>query len=199
MRRLLIEIALFFVLLVVVVILWERNGQLREERDRYQRNTTTLICDIEQYRVADSLNAAKRNALELRLAEYENLRANDASLIRQLRADKRDLERITAAQIETITQLSTTARDTLIIRDSVDVPALSLEIHEQWYDFDGLLENGKFTGTIINRDSLMVVESVKMSRCIVKKWRRVKTRSVDVISKNPNTIIQGIEYVIIEK
>lgn len=199
MKRILIESGIAIILLAVIAFLWGLNGQLRNDRERYRRNTETLMSDVEQYRVRDSLNAAKCTGLELKLSEYERFRAEDMALISDLRTKKRDLERITAAQLETITELSTVARDTVIIRDSVAVPAQTLTIRDKWFDFDGMVANGLFTGTVINRDSLIVVESVTMSRCLFKKWRRVKNRSVDIISKNPNTKIQDIEYVIIEK
>lgn len=199
MKRILIESGIAVILLAVIVLLWYHNGQLRNDREHYRRNTETLMADVDQYRVRDSLNAAKCTGLELKLSEYERFRADDAALIQDLRTKKRDLERVTAAQMVTINELSTAPRDTVIIRDSVAIPAVSLTIRDKWFDFDGLLANGRFTGTVVNRDSLLVVESVKMSRCIFKKWRRVKERSVDIVSKNPNTQIQGIEYVVIEK
>lgn len=199
MKRIVIESGIAIVLLAVIALLWGRNGQLRNDRERYRRNTEALITDIEQYRVRDSLNVAKCDGLEFKLSEYERFRAADMALIEDLRIKKRDLERITAAQMQTITELSAVARDTVIIRDSVVVPAQSFTIRDKWFDFDGLLANGQLTGKMTNRDSLLVVESVTMSRCIIKKWRRVKNRSIDIVSKNPHTIIQGIDYVVIEK
>lgn len=199
MRRLFIELIAACALLVVIALLWAHNGQLRTECDTNARNAAALMTDVEHYRVRDSLNAAKCSVLELSLSEYKQYRAQDMALIAELRVKKRDLERITAAQTQTIIQLSGAPRDTVVIRDSVAVPAKILSITDKWYDFDGLLAGGEFTGTVVCRDSLLIVESVTMSRCIVKRWRKVKKREIDVISRNPHTIIQGVEHVIIEK
>lgn len=199
MKKWLIIGAAFVALLLWALAQHAILQNVRNERDRYERTTHAALANVEHYRVCDSLSAAKVQALELSVKEYEQYRAKDAALIKQLRTEKRDLQSITAAQIETIHQLSTVPRDTIIMRDTVAVPAVSLRAHDKWYDFDGLLTDSTFTGSMVCRDSLIVVESVKMSRCIVKKWRKVREKSVNVISKNPHTQILGVEYVIIEK
>ena len=199
MRKWAIIGAVVAALSVTIAVLGARLSSVKEERDRYRNNVEVLSSDMEEYRVRDSLNAARVEALEFTAGEYRKYREQDAALIKDLKIRARDLERVNAVQTRTIMELSTAPRDTVIIRDSVAIPALSLTIRDKWFDFDGTLADGRFTGQVVSRDSLVVVETVKMSRCIVKKWRRVKERRVDVVSKNPNTKIQGIEYVVIEK
>ena len=81
------------------------------------------------------------------------------------------------------------------------IPAVAVHCGDAWFDFDGILTHDEFTGTLSNRDSLVVAESVKYRRFLGFLWKtkRVKDRRVDVVSKNPHTSIMGVEYVVIEK
>ena len=175
--------------------------RLSGERDKYRNNAETLLGDVEFYRVRDSLSAARVFALELTVKEFERFRADDAALIKQLKARNRDLAAVNKTQSETIIELQARPRDTTIIRDSIPIPAVAVHCGDAWFDFDGILTHDEFTGTLSNRDSLVVAESVKYRRFLGFLWKtkRVKDRRVDVVSKNPHTSIMGVEYVFIEK
>lgn len=197
-------IALFIVLAVLVagnVILFKRSERIAAERDRYARNTDALMTDIETYKVNDSLNAAKCQALELTVKEFQKYRAEDAALIKQLKTKNRDLEAVMTSQTQTILDLKAMPKDTVIIRDSVKVSVKVLHCGDEWYDFDGLLTEKEFTGNVIMRDSLLVAETVKYKRFLGFLWRtkQIKDREMDVISKNPHTVIQDCEIITIEK
>lgn len=191
-------------ILAVVAIIWGQSAritQLKDERNRYERNTETLLSDVEHYRVRDSLNAARVQSLELTVKEYERYRADDAALIKELKQRNRDLAAVNKTQSQTIIELRAIPRDTVVIRDSVRVPAVSVHCGDAWFDFDGLLTEKEFTGTLANRDSLVIAESVKYKRFLGFLWktRKVKDRQLDVVSKNPHTEIMEIEHVVIEK
>ena len=175
--------------------------RLSGERDKYRNNAETLLGDVEFYRVRDSLSAARVFALELSVKEFERFRADDAALIKQLKARNRDLASINKTQSETIIELQARPRDTTIIRDSIPIPAVAVHCGDAWFDFSGVLTRDEFTGTLSNRDSLVVAESVRYKRFLGFLWKtkRVKDRRVDVVSKNPHTSILGVEYVVIEK
>ena len=197
-------IALFVVLAVLVagnVILFKRSERIAAERDRYARNTDALMMDIETYKVKDSLNAAKCQSLELTIKEFQKYRAEDAALIKQLKTKNRDLETVMTSQTQTILDLKAMPKDTVIIRDSVKVGAKMLHCGDEWYDFDGLLTEKEFTGNVIMRDSLLVAETVKYKRFLGFLWKtkQIKDREMDVISKNPHTVIQDCEIITIEK
>lgn len=189
-------------ILAVVAIIWgqcARITQLKDERNRYERNTESLLLDVAQYKTRDSLNAAKVGALELTIQEYESFRAADAKVIKTLRTRNRDLQAVTKAQMETIMELSAVPKDTVIIRDSIPIPAVAVHTGDAWYDFDGILSGQEFNGTLVNRDSLLVVETVEYKRCLFFKTKKIKNRKIDVVSKNPHTTIVGCEHIIIEK
>lgn len=189
-------------ILAVVAIIWGQSAritQLKDERNRYERNTETLLSDVEHYRVRDSLNAARVQSLELAVKEYERYRADDAALIKELKQRNRDLAAVNKTQSQTIIELRAIPRDTVVIRDSVRVPAVSVHCGDAWYNFDGLLTKDEFTGKMEHRDSLLLVETVRYKRFLWWKTKRVKDRKLDCVSKSPHNSIIGLEYVVIEK
>ena len=186
--------------LFIVKMQRERIADLKAERDRYRNNTTALLMQAETYRVRDSLSAARVQTLRLTLDEYKQYREEDAKLIRSLKTQNRDLTNVNSTQAQTIIALRSVPRDTVIIRDSVRVPAVAVHCGDAWYDFDGVLTEREFTGTLQNRDSLIVAETVQYKRFLGFLWKtsKVKNRRIDVVSKNPHTQIMNVQHVLIE-
>lgn len=199
-----IEIGIAAALVAILCFVWfqhQQIQQLRSERDKYRNNTETLLSDVETYRVRDSLSAARVQSLELTVSEFERFRANDARLIRELKATNRDLSAVNKAQSQTIIDLRATPRDTTIIRDTLQIPAVAVHCGDAWFDFTGLLTATEFTGTMQHRDSIFLVESVRYRRFLGFLWktRKVRDRQLDCVSKSPHNKIVGLEYIIIEK
>ena len=187
---------------IALIICRTRIDRITQERDRYAGNTAALLSDVERYRVRDSLNAARVQSLELTVKEYERFRADDAALIKQLKQRNRDLAAVNKTQSQTIIDLRATPVDTVVlVRDSIITPAVAVHCGDAWFDFDGLLTAGQFTGTLKNRDSLILAESVKYRRFLGFLWktRKVEDRQLDVVSRNPHTRIMDIEHVVIER
>lgn len=202
MKKYLILAAVAIVAALAVIWADRKIEQLTAERDRYAGNTAALLSDIERYRVRDSLNAARVQSLELTVKEYERFRADDAALIKQLKQRNRDLSQVNETQSQTIIDLLAVPKDTVVIvRDSIQVPAVAVHCGDAWYDFDGVLTAEQFTGTLTNRDSLLLAETVKYKRFLGFLWktRRVQDRQLDVVSRNPHTTILGLEHIVIEK
>lgn len=196
-----IVVAVVIAVLTVITIQSNTIKSLRADRDKYKGNSEALLGDVVKYRTSDSLSAAKVESLELTVKEYQRFRAEDVATIQTLELKNRDLAAINKSQSQTIIELSTAARDTTIIRDSIPIPAVALHCGDAWFDFDGVLADGQFTGTLANRDSLILVESVKYKRFLGFLWktRKIKDRELDVVSKNPHTEIQSIEHIHIDK
>ena len=199
MRKYLFWAAVVIVAALAVIWANRKIGQLTAERDRYKGNTETLLSDVEHYRVRDSLNAARVQSLELTVKEYERFRANDAALIKELKQRNRDLAAVNKTQSQTIIDLQAIPRDTVVIRDSVRVPAVAVHCGDAWYNFDGLLTENEFTGKMEHRDSLLLVETVRYKRFLWWKTKRIKDRQLDCVSKSPHNSIIGLEHVVIEK
>ena len=200
MHKIAIILAVVALCLCAVFGIQSRNA--KAQAARYKSNTDALLSDVEQYRVRDSLSAARVQSLELTVKEFERFRADDAELIRELKQRNRDLAAVNKTQSQTIIDLRAVPRDTVvIIRDSIRVPAVAVHCGDAWFDFDGLLTADDFTGKLANRDSLVLAETVKYRRFLGFLWktRKVEDRQLDVVSRNPHTEILGIEHITIER
>ena len=195
------------IILAVAAAFWVQHVKIKrltEERDRYRSNTEILLQDVKTYQTKDSLNAIKVGNLELSLAEYKKYRADDLALIKTLQAKNRDLERVTTTQMETINELRATVRDSVVYLpgDTVTTVLRCVDIVEPWFELHGCATpDGQFTGAHINRDSLLIAETVQYKRWLGFLWKtkKIKNRQIDVVSKNPATKILGVEFVTIEK
>lgn len=206
MKKYLIIAAIALAVSAVVTIWVQRSriNTLTGERDKYRTNTETLLQEVSRYQTKDSLNAAKVGVLELKLSEFEKYRASDAELIKTLQTKNRELERVTTTQMETINELRATVRDSIVYLpgDTVTTVLRCIDIVEPWFELHGCTTPaGVFTGTHINRDSLLIAETVQYKRFwgFLWKTRKIKNREIDVVSKNPATRILGVEFVTIEK
>lgn len=195
------------IILAVAAAFWVQHVKIKrltEERDRYRSNTEILLQDVKTYQTKDSLNAIKVGNLELSLAEYKKYRADDLALIKTLQTKNRDLERVTTTQMETINELRATVRDSVVYLpgDTVTTVLRCVDIVEPWFELHGCATpDGQFTGTHINRDILLIAETVQYKRFLGFLWKtkKIKNREIDVVSKNPATKILGVEFVTIEK
>lgn len=206
MKKYLIIAAIALAVSAVVTIWVQRSriNTLTGERDKYRTNTETLLQEVSRYQTKDSLNAAKVGVLELQLSEFEKYRASDAELIKTLQTKNRELERVTTTQMETINELRATVRDSIVYLpgDTVTTVLRCVDIVEPYFELHGCATpDGQFTGTHINRDSLLIVETVQYKRWLGFLWKtkKIKNRQIDVVSKNPATKILGVEFVTIEK
>lgn len=195
------------IILAVAAALWVQHAKIKrltDERDKYRSNTEALLADVERYQTKDSLNAVTVGVLQLKLSEFEKYRADDAALIKTLQTKNRDLQAVTTAQLQTINELRGTVRDSIVYLpgDTVTTVLRCVDIVEPWFQLHGCATpDGQFTGTHINRDSLLIAETVQYKRWLGFLWKtnKIKNRQIDVVSKNPNTEILGVEFVTIEK
>ena len=191
--------ALMFCMIVTIVCQDKEIRTLTDERDKYKSNTEALLADCEQFQIRDSLHAARVGSLELTVKEFEKFRASDAALIKNLTGKNRDLEQINKAQAQTIIRLQDIPRDTVILVDSIPIKAKAVHCGDAWYDFDGLMTDDNFSGKLVNRESLVLTETVKYKKFLFWKTGKVKDRQLDAVSLNPHTTITGLEHIIIDK
>lgn len=204
MKRILIYTAIIG---VIAAVLWGQHARIKRltaERDKYRTNTETLLQDVERYQTKDSLNAVTVGVLKLKVSEFEKYRADDAALIKSLQTKNRDLQNVTTAQLQTIKELRGAVRDSIVYLpgDTVTTVLRCVDIADPWFELHGCATPaGEFSGTFINRDSILIAATVKYKRFLGFLWKthKVKNRKIDAVSKNPNTEILGIEYVEIEE
>lgn len=194
-------IVVITLLLMAIYGLREENARLKNNQDVLLAENRTITAESQRYKVCDSLNAIRASRLELTLKEYKNYRSDDLRLIKQLKTERANLEKIITSKSETITALS------VPLIDSVKVDTVSgndslikcFSYTSEWTDIKGCadLEKDTVSLQINNRESLKVVESVTYKRFLGFLWKtsKVKSRQVDVVSENPNTKITNCEYV----
>lgn len=206
MKKYLIIAAIALAVAAVVTIWVQRSriNQLTGERDEYRTNTETLLQDVSRYQTKDSLNAARVGVLELELSEYKKYRESDAELIKSLQLKNRELQNVTSAQMETITKLNGNVRDSIVYlpEDTTTIVLKCVDISDPWFSLNGCATpDGKFTGTFINRDSILIVETIEYKRFLNFLWKtkKIKNRDFRIISRNPHTKILGFEVVTIRK
>lgn len=201
-----IGLAVAAVVVAAIVALVVQHGKikhLRAERDTYRTNTQVLMEDLKRYQTKDSLNVATIGVLELKLSEFKKYRAEDAELIKSLKVKNRDLEAVTTAQMQTISELRAELKDSIVYLpgDTVERVVKCIEYRDRYLDVVGCVIDNVFSGEVVSRDSLTIVNTVQYKRWLGFLWKtkKIKNRQIDVVSKNPHTQIMGVEYIEIEK
>jgi hypothetical protein len=212
------------VLMVLLIVNFVGSGYkiklLKADRDKYKLNTETLLKEVSFYKTIDSLNAAQAGVLELTIKEYEKYRADDAELVKSLQTKNRDLQSATSVKAETVAQIHTVVRDSVVIdngqltMDNENNCQLSIinyqlfdtlrciSVKNMWFELEGCINRfGYFDGYMINNESLLIVVTAKHKRFLGFLWKtkKIKDRHVDAASRNPNTKILNVEYVEIKK
>lgn len=183
------------ILLAVISVQGHRIDTLKEECAIGEQNARLLLTEVDTWRTRDSLSTARSEALQLQLKQYEQYRAKDKALIEELLHKKEDLERVVDTQSRSIYELQAAPKDTVIIIDSIAVPAQSITIRDRWFSLDGVVTSDSFLGTIQTRDSLLIIETVQYGRFLWWKTNKVKHRTHSVVSRNPHTTIEGFEVI----
>lgn len=209
MRTYVIFIGVIVILIGALVMQSNVVQKMKSDRDTYKANTETLAGKIDHYKTKDSLNAATVGHLILREGEYNQYRAKDADLINKLNIENRSLQHVTTAQTKMLASIRGTVRDSIVYIPVVDttkpIKADTLKcvnISDKWYNINGCATKaGEFRGTLLTRDSLYIVSTVSYKRFLGFLWKtnKIKNRKVDAVSKNPNTKIEGLEYVEVVK
>lgn len=205
MKKRILFLALFIIVAmsVIMVLSFRQVSILRGTVEKYKTNTSILMQDVERYRTSDSMNAVKAGVLTLKLSEIEKLRADDMRTIEMLKVKKKQLEEITTMQMQMMADIKGVVKDSIIYRDRIIRDTIkTLDVSDEWIDLHGVIyKDGAFDGTLEVRDSLIIVETVKRARFLGFLWRtkRVKSREVDVVNKNPYSQIVGLESIKIEQ
>ncbi len=192
-----IKTIIIFVLLAFSSTAVYQLDKMHKENKVLKTNQETLLSDIEHYKIADSINVANINELALSLNDYKKYRAEDAALIKQLKADK--LLSISNVKIETkIEKIPVAIHDTIYKQDSIK----AFDYKSKWTDVSGFIMQDSVLLDINNREELIITESYKKKKLWFIKlptWLfGYKSKSISIISKNPNTAIVSADIIIIK-
>jgi hypothetical protein len=192
-KRLLFEIVVICTLLLAVFILFKGYQREKSERMRFESNQAVLLAQIHSYKVSDSLNAARVDALTLTVDEFRKNFKEQASLIKEMGVKLNRVLSYTSLATETTNNITTMVRDSLVLRE-VPVPMQVIQYSDKWISLDGYIEEREFHGRVTTRDSIeQVVHRVPRKFLFIKYG--TKGIRQDIVSKNPNTEISYLRYI----
>lgn len=200
-----IKIILTLIAIIASCLMCNRIQYLTEENNRLSNNQETLLTENEHYKIRDSLNVSKTNQLELKLSELKKYKSEYTQLIKDLNIKNSQLEQIISVNAETITNLKAMLRDSIRL-DTVSNIIDTLKCFEyksKYTDVSGCINKDIIDMQIRNRESLKAIESKKKKKFLFFKlpiWLfGYKSKQLDIVSLNPNTTIEYIEYISVTK
>lgn len=198
MRRSTLYLSLAVLLLGgAVALLWQRNGYLKEERNRYRGNTEALLSEMKRIRVDSVTMAVDVNALRLRVDEYKRLRAEDAERIKRLGVKIKNLEATARHEVEVAGPIDAAIRDTVVVRDTVPVLRQKVEMITPHIRLTGIIEDNRLRGEI--RVPVTLRQAVWVEYKGWWFWKRVKSVHQTISSDNPYAEIRYSEYIQLSK
>lgn len=200
-----IKIILTLIAIIASCLMCNRIQYLTEENNRLSNNQETLLTENEHYKIRDSLNVSKTNQLELKLSELKKYKSEYTQLVKDLNIKNSQLEQIIRVNAETITNLKAMLRDSIRL-DTVSNIIDTLKCFEyksKYTDVSGCINKDIIDMQIRNRESLKAIESKKKKKFLFFKlpiWLfGYKSKQLDIVSLNPNTTIEYIEYISVTK
>ena len=193
------QILLVIILLLggVVFIQFKHAAKLSDERDRYKQNNTALLSDIVRIKVDSTTMAVDAKALRLTIDEYERFRAADAEKIRQMGIKIKNLQAVAKHNLEVAAPINAVIRDTVIIRDTVQVVQQKVEMASPHIQLDAVIDNDTLRGDIRLPVTLQQTLWVEYKRkCLF--WKKVKAIHQTISSDNPYVEIKYSEYIQID-
>ncbi len=197
MRKILL---LYAVTVTALLLVGARH--YRTENRRLTNNQQALASEVERFRNRLGEAAAEAQVLQLRAAEFEELRAASAARIRDLGIRLRRAEVSARAVAESRLTIAAPVRDTIVIirRDTVLVhdTVRLFRWQDRWTTVDGCLFNDSVTCRIASVDTLHQVVYRVPRRFLFIRWG-TKCLRQQISSSNPHTRIVASEYIDIER
>lgn len=193
---------LFLYAVAVTALLVCGYGRYRRETRRLTQNQYALAAGIEHYRTRLGQEAASVQALRLRCAEFEELRAADAAEIRRLGIKLRRLEAAARTATATAVEIRTPVRDTVVVRlhDTLVVrDTLRLfRWRDAWVRVEGAVTTDSVACRVESADTLRQIVHRIPRRFLFIRWGTKALRQ-EIVSSNPHTKIVYSDYVKIER
>lgn len=199
-KKILIIAAVIIALLIgVIAILTTRIKKVKEERDTQEKNVSTLLVSVEQYKTKDSLQAATVGQLQLTLNQYKEYKAEDAKIIETLKVDNKRLQGVVNAQTESYYQHTAALRDSIKLLsnnpDSVQI-IKTATFSDEWHSLNLVIDSDSVKYKLKTKESLVIVNHIIPKRFLGFLWKYgVKEIKTEAVSKNPYTgdlIIESI-------
>ena len=183
---------LFLYAVLTTALLAYGYTRYRHETRRLTQNQNALASGIEHYRTRLGQEAASVQALRLRCAEFERLRAGDADTIRRV------AKTVTATSVDLRAPVRDTVvllrRDTLRIRDTLKL----FRWRDAWVTVEGRIRTDSVACRVESTDTLRQVVHRVPRRFLFIRWGTKALRQ-EIVSSNPHTRIIYSDYVKFER
>ncbi len=175
---------------------WLFRAYLQAEReiDRLEENLYTLDQTLEHTTDRLGEEIASRDALRLRCAEFERLRAADAATIRQLGIRLQRAEAISRTETATAVEVRAPLRDTVRLYDTLRL----FRWQDPWVRIEGQIARDSIHCHIESVDTLLQVVHRIPHRFLFFRWGTKALRQ-EILSKNPHTRVVYAEYIALER
>lgn len=194
------------ILLIVVIllsvfaaILIGRIEKLKIDNNRLDNNTKTLQKGLNAELTKSGDLAYKVGILELEKSEIKEYYEEEViNNLKDLNIRLNKLESFSSTSTESTHNVTTTLRDSVIIRDGEIQPIKYIDYKSEWLDFYQVQAGDLIETKIVKRDSLIqVVYQPKKSGFFLSRVFKKKPPLEQVIkSSDPNTQIKYAKYIV---
>lgn len=184
-------------LIGAVAIQQVRINRIQDARDRYKQNMDTALSECVTWKTKDSLSVAQNGVLNLRIHELEKYKASDLKTINSLKKKNEDLSNLIKNNTKTEIKIITQVKDSIIYRDTAKL----FSWKDSWVSVSGVVLKDSAEVSVSSKDSLLISATTQYKRFLGFLWKtkKIKDQKVYVVSKNPHTTIENIEYYGINK
>ena len=174
------------------------NSKLYETNAILEGNIKVLYSNLEEYKVNDSLNVVTIAELQFTKKELLQRCGEDKKLIEQLSKNSKlqSYKKIEVIKHDTIRIY---VRDTIYYNKGEPDSAKVFSYDSKWTSIKGTIVNDSLDLSITNKEDLIITERLQKKKFwFIKLPIEIfgyKNKCIDVVSKNPNTCIQSVEYI----
>lgn len=180
-----------------IIFLSGRVKRLKSDKQELSEYVGLLTERGELYKTKDSLNVMSVKQYQIDIERYKQHNAEQYALIKSLKVDIKRLKSIISTATTTSGTIETPIIYKVVPRDSVVFDTVQcVNYQDDWALFMGCIEDGVLKADYTVIDSLVCVGHIIPRRFWFIKWG-VKDVKMDVVSKNPNTIISDVEVLTI--
>jgi hypothetical protein len=195
MKRISPKTGIIIFLIAISLISYFNSRTFEKENKKLKANQEALLDSISHFVIADSLDAITVGNLELSLKQYKKYHTDDATIIAQLKGQKPKV--ISSIETRTEYSIKTILKDSIIYKDTLK----TILYTDKWSNITGFIAKDTISLSIKSNEELLITESLQKKKFLFFKLPvsifGYKRKTLNVISKNPNTNIVSAEYITI--
>lgn len=190
---------LYIIIAIAIVVfaihyvsLVNENEKLSKENDVKTENINILNSTLKVFKIGDSINCSKISSLTYSKAEYERYRGEDMETIKQLKLKLKN--------VNSVTNIETTTIDTIIQKLYVKNDSVKcFKYQTEFIELDGCVNDSNVNLNYKTNEKLKVIVNTRYKHNFLFWHWGFKIEDMVVLSKNPKTIVNKIDYVIVNK